>query len=75
MDAAFSNLESMWDDLSHRASLPNLPTIEPREMSFPLQRMQSSNGLSPISRHVSRVTHPSSAVPRDEELGGSFIEP
>ncbi len=75
MDAAFSHLESMWDDLSRRASLPNLPIIESRETSFPLQRTQSSDGLSPISRHVSRVSHPSSAVPQDEELGGSFIEP
>ncbi len=75
MDAAFSHLESMWDDLSRRASLPNLPTIAPRETSFPLQRTQSSDGLDPISRHVSRVHHPSSAVPGNEELGGSFVEP
>ncbi len=73
MDAAFSQLESMWDDLSRHASLPNLPTIRLRESS-PLQRAQSSEGLSPISRHVSHVEGPSSSLPQDEELGGSFIE-
>ncbi len=73
MDAAFSQLESMWDDLSRRASLPNLPTIHLGRESSPLQRVRSSDGLSPISRHVSRLEGPSSSLPQDDELGGSFI--
>ena len=73
MDAAFSQLESMWDDLSRRASLPNLPTIQLGRESSQLQRARSSDGLSPISRHVSRLEGPSSSLPQDDELGGSFI--
>ncbi len=73
MDAAFSQLESMWDDLSRRASLPNLPTIQLGRESSQLQQARSSEGLSPISRHVSRIEEPSSSLPQDEELGGSFI--
>ncbi len=73
MDAAFSQLESMWDDLSRRASLPNLPTIQLGRESSQLQQARSSDGLSPISRHVSRLEGPSSSLPQDDELGGSFI--
>ncbi len=77
MDAAFSQLESMWEDLSLRALLPNLPTIRPDENtareSSRLLRVRSSDGLSPISRHVPCVEGPSSSLPQDNKLGGSFI--
>ena len=84
MSAAFDELETLMEDVVSRRlslpaiSLPNIsstPTVTPTEVHRATRhrRTRSDESHSPISRAVSRVDEPVSALPEEQELGGSFI--
>ncbi len=84
MSAAFDELETLMEDVVSRRlslpaiSLPNIsstPTVTPTEVhrANRHRRTCSDESHSPISRAVSRVDDPVSALPAEQELGGSFI--
>ncbi len=84
MSAAFDELETLMEDVVSRRlslpaiSLPNIsstPTVTPTEIQRTSRhrRTRSDESHSPITRAVSRIDDPVSALPAEQELGGSFI--